>query len=321
MASMKQVRIQFITPAGSLLLPGDMFAGMAKEAKQIAVSVKLADLSGADEDVKQAAGSRPAVELGATVDGNPVNWQNNLATVTFRTPYQLSSAEALNPSQLTFWQIGKDGKGQPVVSGRYDSVGGEMLFTTHHFSRYVVVSVAKNFGDLGRYGWAQAAVEALASKGAIQGVSQHSYSPVQTITRADAVVMIMRLFDLQAQATHSFTDIAQADYYYEDVNAARTLGIVRGSGSGEFRPEQPVTRQEMMLMLDSAMLAAGKERPVVRGEALAEFRDASQVSSYARKVWPVRFHPVCSRAITVTCSPFRRSPGRKLLLHFTGCTE
>ncbi|WP_449602046.1 S-layer homology domain-containing protein [Paenibacillus sp. Marseille-Q9583] len=283
LASMKQVRIQFITPAGSLLLPGDMFAGMAKEAKQIAVSVKLADLSGADEDVKQAAGSRPAVELSATVDGNPVNWQNNLATVTFRTPYQLSSAEALNPSQLTFWQIGKDGKGQPVVSGRYDSVGGEMLFTTHHFSRYVVVSVAKNFGDLGRYGWAQAAVEALASKGAIQGVSQHSYSPAQTVTRADAVVMIMRLFDLQAQATHSFTDIAQAAYYYEDVNAARTLGIVRGSGSGEFRPEQPVTRQEMMMMLDSAMLAAGRERSVVRGEALAEFRDASQVSSYARE--------------------------------------
>ncbi|MNI15691.1 Endo-1,4-beta-xylanase A precursor [compost metagenome] len=282
LVSMKQVRIQFITPAGSLLLPGDMFAGTAKDAKQIAVSVKFADLSGADGDVKQAAGSRPVVELGAAVDGNPVSWQNNLATVTFRTPYQLSSAEALNPSQLTFWQIGENGKGQPVISGRYDSTGSEMLFTTHHFSRYAVVSVAKSFGDLDRYGWAQAAVEALASKGAIQGVSQHLYSPAQTITRADAVVMIMRLFDLQAQAAHSFTDIAQADYYYEDVNAARTLGIVRGTGSDEFRPKQPVTRQEMMLMLDNAMLAAGKEHSVGSGEAVPEFRDASLVSAYAR---------------------------------------
>lgn len=282
LSSMKQVQIKFTTPAGSLLLPGDMFAGMAGHAKQIAVSIKLADLSGAADDVKQAAGNRPVVELSATIDGQPVEWQNNLATVTFRIPYQPSATEALNLSRLTFWHIGEDGQAEPVISGRYDSLSGEMTFATHHFSRYAVVSVAKSFGDLGRYAWAQEAVEALASKGAVKGTLPNSYSPELSITRADAVVMIMRLLDLRAESSSAFKDVAPSVYFDKDVNAAQALGIVRGTGSGEFRPKQPVTRQEMMVMIDNAMRAAGKELSGGSGEALSGYADASQVSAFAR---------------------------------------
>ncbi|BBH24446.1 hypothetical protein Back11_57910 [Paenibacillus baekrokdamisoli] len=278
----EKLRMEFVTPTGQLTLPGNMFEGQAAgSAKEISIMIGSADLSGASETVKGAVGNHPVIELHAAIDGKLVEWRNDKVSVTFRAAYKASDDERTNPERLTFWQIKEDGTAAPVVSGRYDKVSGEMTFATHHFSRYAVVSVAKTFGDLERFGWAQQAIEALASKGAINGTAVKTFSPEQQITRADAIVMIMRVLDLHAERSKDFKDVLPGAYYYEDVNEARTLGVVQGQGGNQFNPMSLVSRQEMMIMLHNAMKAAGLQTAAGSKEALMSYKDSAAIAKYA----------------------------------------
>jgi len=277
-----KLQIDFVTPFGTLRLPGNMFAGKAPgEAKQITVSIGSADAEGMNPAVKAAIGNRPVIELNAWIDGELVEWRNDSAPVRFWLAYTPSAEEMLNPERLTFWYLKDDGTAEAVTSGRYDATSGQMTFTTRHFSRYAVVSVKKTFSDLDRYGWARESIEALASKSVINGTKAELYSPEQSITRADVIVLIMRMLDLHAESTSSFADVRPSDYYYEAVNAARALGIVKGQGGNRFNPKVAVSRQDVMVMFRNAMEAAGMTPAVGTNDSFKAYKDGASISGYA----------------------------------------
>ncbi|WP_158602260.1 S-layer homology domain-containing protein [Cohnella endophytica] len=279
-----KLSIEVTTPMGQLTLPGDMFAGYGAEGAQIlSVTVALGDLEGATASVAEAVGNHPVISLNAAIDGNPVTWNSKSSSVSFRMAYRPSAEEILHPERLTFRHLSEDGqKAEPVTSGHYDKLSGQMRFTTHHFSRYAIVNATKTFGDLERYGWALQAIESLASKGIVNGTGSSKFAPAAAITRADAVVSIMRALNLQAERTSSFTDVKSGSYYDEAVHAAKALGIVNGTGGGEFKPNSIVTRQEMMVMMARAMSAANGEIAEGSAQIVQSYKDKATISDYAR---------------------------------------
>ncbi|WP_152393369.1 S-layer homology domain-containing protein [Paenibacillus guangzhouensis] len=278
--------MELSTPLGQLVLPGDMFAQMATgTAKEIVISIGRGDLTGANAVVKAQIGGRPIVFVNASIDGTPVEWCSDRRAVTVRVPYEPTLEEREHPERLTIWYMANDGTAKPIVSGRYDASLGAVVFSTHHFSRYAVVSVAKTFGDLAQVVWARQAIESLASKGVINGMDDSTYAPNSFITRADAVALIMRLLDLHAKRGEGFSDVRPGVYYDEAVHEARTLGIISGRGGDRFDPNALVTRQEMMVMIDLAVRAAGVNTnaqvdPTVQLQA---YNDASAVAEYAKE--------------------------------------
>ena len=66
------------------------------------------------------------------------------------------------------------------------------------------------------------------------------------------------------------------------VVAAYELGLVSGYGNGIFKPDDTIKRQDLCVMLNNVVQAAGIDAPANTGDAcLEEFSDVAAVSSYA----------------------------------------
>lgn len=101
--------------------------------------------------------------------------------------------------------------------------------------------------------WANEAIETLASHGIINGYGTGQFRPDETITRQDAVVIIMRLLDMKALPKHhsnEMSDLEQAGAYARnEIEAATAAGIINGYDDGTFRPQGHTTRAEVVTML------------------------------------------------------------------------
>lgn len=121
----------------------------------------------------------------------------------------------------------------------------------------------------------------LASKGIINGTTINTYLPENNIKRGDMVLLLVKCLGLTAQADYDFNDVKPEDYYYEAIGIAKKLGITKGTGNNEFRPEDLITRQDMIVLIERALRLTGKITVQGSISDLGEFKDASQVSDYA----------------------------------------
>ena len=102
-----------------------------------------------------------------------------------------------------------------------------------------------------------AAVKAVYDAGVMEGTGENTFSPEGTVTRAQAVTVLARLAQAQSTESDTFTDVAQGSWYSGYVGWAAEKGIVLGDGAGHFLPEQPVTGQQMDLMISRYAQLAG----------------------------------------------------------------
>ena len=115
----------------------------------------------------------------------------------------------------------------------------------------------ERFIDLGGYDWAKEAINILAEKGIVQGTSANTYSPGKNIKRADYAVLLTRAFQLTGGDGTNFTDVGPDAYYAREIAAAKANGIIQGVGGGRFAPEEPITRQDAMVILYRALQKSG----------------------------------------------------------------
>ncbi|WP_186445617.1 S-layer homology domain-containing protein [Paenibacillus cremeus] len=138
------------------------------------------------------------------------------------------------------------------------------------------------FSDVSEhYAWAQNAINALASKGIIQGTSEQTFSPEKNISRADMMTMLVRALNLKAAFDSNFEDVKKDDYYYETLGAAKALGIVNGMDGNKFNPSQEISRQDLMVMVSRALKQQGKLPAGATADDLKVFKDASDIAGYA----------------------------------------
>lgn len=126
--------------------------------------------------------------------------------------------------------------------------------------------------------WYYDAVYAAYDAGLMNGVGEGLFAPNATLDRATlATVLYREAGESAAKGTASFTDIAEGQWYTDAVNWAAEQGVVNGYPDGTFRPEAPITRQEMATML--YRLAKAEK---VEEDKLASFPDAASVADWAK---------------------------------------
>ncbi len=129
--------------------------------------------------------------------------------------------------------------------------------------------------------WAMDEIDYLYEEGVISGTSSTLYSPNSSITRGDFILMLYRAFKLtSSSATSNFTDVKTGSYYYAAIAAAKALGIAKGS-DGEFRPGQPLTRQDAMVLIMRTLTVSDVSLTSGKESDLTAFSDKSSLSAYA----------------------------------------
>ena len=86
-----------------------------------------------------------------------------------------------------------------------------------------------------------------------------------------------------------YTDVAENSYFSQAVAWAAEQGIATGYPDGTFRPNQPVTRQELVTFYWRYANLAGCDMTISQGASLAEYRDGDSVKPYAKEamLWAV----------------------------------
>ncbi|MBQ4527323.1 MAG: S-layer homology domain-containing protein [Clostridia bacterium] len=103
------------------------------------------------------------------------------------------------------------------------------------------------FSDISGH-WAKDYIVTLHSKNIINGNPDGTYSPDNSITRAEFVAIAIRtLGEAKADYTNVFDDVSSSDWFAKDVQTAVNLGII--SADVKFRPNDNITREEMAKIL------------------------------------------------------------------------
>lgn len=128
---------------------------------------------------------------------------------------------------------------------------GEMAVVIDRIMRYQTPAV-NTFSDLGQAFYTDAVLKANAA-GVMSGYDGR-VRPTDTITREEAVTMLGRALGIAESATDTaFTDANSISTYAKGfVNALSAKGFVAGF-DGKFNPLSPITRAEVVKILDNAV--------------------------------------------------------------------
>ncbi len=104
------------------------------------------------------------------------------------------------------------------------------------------------FSDISHH-FAKDEIVRLSAEGVIKGVSDTRFGPEQTMTRAQASALAVRILELPLDNSASpFTD-TESHWARQEIAAAAKAGLFIGYPDGSFKPDAPVTRAEMTAVL------------------------------------------------------------------------
>lgn len=139
---------------------------------------------------------------------------------------------------------------------------------------------ATTFPDI-QGNWAQAFIEALASRGIIQGFPDGTFRPNAPVTRAQFAAMIRQAFDqpLERPATQ-FADIPANFWALDAIQEAYRMGFIEGYPNNIFLPDQNIPRVQVLVALVSGLdLSAPAQSTALLNQA---FQDAAQIPDWAQ---------------------------------------
>ena len=116
-----------------------------------------------------------------------------------------------------------------------------------------------------------------------QGRGDGTFGYNQNITRAEFVTFLVRILPLQPDISPNdsmFADIKGNDWFYPAVNTGLKQGILLKTeySQGKFLPNQPITREEMAVMIIRAMQYDGIATEIVK--LPSKFKDVQEYKGH-----------------------------------------
>ncbi len=135
------------------------------------------------------------------------------------------------------------------------------------------------FKDVNESDWFYESVKAVNERGLMLGVSDDTFAPETSITRAMFVTILYRMEGEPQAGTAAFTDVQTGAYYEKAVAWAASGSIVNGVTDTEFAPDSNITREQIAAMI--YRYAQHKGIDTTSAGISADFTDADKISDYA----------------------------------------
>ena len=166
---------------------------------------------------------------------------------------------------------------------------GTAEFDLDHASDYAIViddrshePVDLPFADVPEGYWAYDAIQYVYGEGLMAGTSGSTFSPEGTTTRGQIVTILWRLSGSPVvNYAMDYNDVAEGSYYAEAIRWAASEGIAGGYGGGVFGPDDPITREQLAVMLHRYAQHEGCDVSIGEDINILSYADAFTVSEYA----------------------------------------
>ena len=144
------------------------------------------------------------------------------------------------------------------------------------------VDVTQMFTDVTK-NWAYPGIQYCVTHGIMGGMGDGTFAPTGTTTRAQIVQILYNLEGTPAvSGTTPFADLT-ANWYKPAILWAYQNNVVAGTSPTTFAPDQPVTREQIAVILTQYMFHVLKMERTWTPADLSTFPDGAQVSSWAKE--------------------------------------
>lgn len=137
--------------------------------------------------------------------------------------------------------------------------------------------------DIGGYvdfptGWSREAMIDAVQNGLITGYGESMIAPKDLLTRAQMAAIINRAFGAEQAypILDMYSDVSTDSWFYTDVAKAVQMRTMRGQTETVFGPNDPITREDAIVVLARALVIDAPEIAVI-----TEYQDGNTVSDYA----------------------------------------
>ena len=215
-----------------------------------------------------------------------ISFDPNGGTGTMQ-PMKVKSGENFTLPECTFTPPeGKEFAGWLAVNGTVYPAGNVVTSSIDQsfkatWKDTAEVDVTQMFTDVTK-NWAYPGIQYCVTHQLMSGIGNDLFGPKLTTTRAQIVQILYNLEgEPKVSGTTPFTDLTQ-DWYQDAVLWAYQTGVVAGTSSTTFAPDQPVTREQIAVILMEYMTRVLKLERTWTPADLSIFPDADSVSDWAK---------------------------------------
>lgn len=175
---------------------------------------------------------------------------------------------------------------QLELNQKYPAIKGSVFYTTSDILsnrqecrdkiKQFLIDNNRGFEDTEGH-WAEEAIGTFVENGYINGYEDKSFKPDNSITRAEFVKIVNKVFNYTDLGKENFDDVKSTNWYYTDVCIAVKAGYISGKGNNKFDPNSPITRQEVAGIITS--IKNNKDGNI---DKLLSFKDSNNVSLWAK---------------------------------------
>ncbi|USB32693.1 S-layer homology domain-containing protein [Paenibacillus sp. YPG26] len=227
---------------------------------------------------KSESDSRPVYNISVHAGGRAIT-DLDKGRVWVSTPYSLLAGEDQNA--IIAARVKDKGELEPV-RGKYNPITKAVEFTTGELAAYMIRYQKVTFNDVTSSAWYYDAITFNAARGIALGTGQGEFSPNESLTRGQFLVMLMRAYGIQEDHTLSdnFSDAGHT-YYTSYLASAKKLGITTGIGDNKFAPDSEITRQDMFTLVYRVLESLQQLPERTSSQSIKDYNDGAKISPYA----------------------------------------
>jgi hypothetical protein len=278
--------VEIKLPQGTVMLDTGAARDIATQAGGTNVTVSINAINQSALTVAQRAAINPGdLVFNISAMSGTQAITNFSGTITVTVPYDGALPAAV-------WYLDSAGNLTKLES-IYNPVTKTISFTTDHLSLYVVGQDSSNpntgagipFEDVKASDWFLNSIIWAYENGLMIGTntSPMLFSPNIATTRGMIVTILYRM-DGNPDVSglpNPFDDVAADKYYTDAVKWAAANGIVSGYGNGKYGPEDNITREQLVTILNN--YASNKGLPLRETRDYPGFNDDRDIANYAKE--------------------------------------
>lgn len=173
-----------------------------------------------------------------------------------------------------------DGSVKPNGKITREEITAILYRITNHDYEKPFVATGEMFPDVNTGRWSAHDIEYMSDKGIVNGYPDGEFKPEKNLTRAEFAALIRRFTGIkQSDAQNIFPDLTDNHWAYDDIMALYGAGMLSGYEDGTIRPENEISRAEVMKIVN-LLLGRNPSEPYVKSLDFNPFSDLKKDKWY-----------------------------------------
>lgn len=159
-----------------------------------------------------------------------------------------------HPTHIGYISGYPDGSVQPDGDITREEITSILYRITNHEYEKPFAATGEVFPDVELGRWSDHDIEYMADKGIVYGYPDGEFKPERNLTRAEFAALIFRFVGLEFVDTENpFPDLEESHWAYDNIIALAESGLIEGYEDGTFKPEDCITRAEVMVVINKIL--------------------------------------------------------------------